>query len=75
MRLVKILGKTSLLSSVLTIKMSSNIAYSNEMKTKLIELIVKEALKARKDKQSGSLQYLQANELSKDVGVPYCISY
>ena len=43
--------------------MSSNFAQSNEMKTKLIKLIMKKALKVQKDKQSRALQYLQVNKL------------
>ena len=48
--------------------MSPNFAYSNEMKTKLIKLIMEQVLKVRKDKASGALKYLQLNKLSKDVG-------
>ena len=51
--------------------MLSNFAQSNEMKTKLIKLITKKALKVQKDKQSKALQYLQVNKLSEDVDVLY----
>ena len=50
-------------------KMSSTFEQTNEMNTKLTKSSMEQVLKVRKDKQSGALQYLQLNKLSKGVGV------
>ena len=49
-----------------SLKMSSNFAQSNEIKKKLMKLIIKQVLKVEKGKQRGALQYLQVDKLSKD---------